>query len=512
MRHPFRFYALVIVLFGSVIVGCSSGSSSNTNNNGSDGGGGGGATGGTTRISTVVGRVTDFDGAPIVGATVTIGSLTAKSTQFGDYRIQNVEIPVGKVSQTFVVSATATVNGVSWSGSNVIETFVGDTTTNNAHLILSDPATQGAITGKVTNSSGAPLSGASVYASIELPPDPAHPTAPIQFSNLTSFLGITDSSGKYTIPEVPQNSRYLVVASYPGKLNAQQSSVVVNAGFSTMVNLSLPNSSGTSTSPTPTGLYAISLTYPLSVTRAASTDILALLRQRILQKKGWQNRHIASKQFTAKSLVTRDAPAGYSIENIITWDYAPLDNLLGYVVVRSVAVENDFKPYAIVQDALANRFSDSDTTLTPDILYYYSIARLDTINYPAGGHEGDPVIPPSVVKPLSNIALSAPTNGATISTPVFKWSKVNRATLYQILVYDRFPTLQSDFDLTNGVQPIWPADPNNPGASLVNDGSTSQTYQGPSLISGHTYYWTVLASDSVGSAYSISPLYKFTAN
>ncbi|MCX6381326.1 MAG: carboxypeptidase-like regulatory domain-containing protein [Armatimonadetes bacterium] len=504
LTRRFALLGVAIALCFGALAGCSSGSSSDTS-----GGGGGG--GGGSRVSTVVGRVTDGEGAPVVGAIVKIGALTAQTTQFGNYRLPNVEIPSEQVSQTYVITASGLVNGVKWTGSNVIEVFAGVAISNNMHIVVSDPFVQGEIRGRVTNLSGTPLSGASVYASIALPTDPAHPTDPIVFSTLTAFLGITDSAGNYSIPEIPQSSRYVVVASYPGKLNGQKSDVIVSAGGATPVNFSLSGPGGSSTVPVPNGLYGISLTYPTTATRALGANVNAILRQRVLKQKGWTNRHVAIKGNLANGSITRDAPSGTNIENIVTWDYEPLNNLYGYVVLRSINISTNFKPYAVLQDPLADRFSDADSVITPDITYYYSIARLDTINYPTGGAEGDPVIPPIVVRPLNKITLSTPANNSSISNPVFGWSSVSRATLYQVLVYDRFPTLQSDIDLTNGAQPIWPADPNNPGSSLITDGRTSQSYQGPALIPGHQYYWVVLASDNVGSAFTISPLYTFTA-
>ncbi len=504
LMRRFALIGVAVALCFGALAGCSSGSSS-TNTGGGGGGGGG------TRVSTVVGQVTDAQGAPLVGASVAIGGLSAITTQFGNYRLPNVEIPSGKVSQAYIINASAMVNGVQWTGSNVTEAFAGVAITNNTHIVVSAPASQGAIEGRVTTLNGAALAGASVYASIAFPPDPLNPTAPTVFSNLSSFLAITDSNGNYSLPQLPPSSLYVVVASYPGKLNGRQSGVQVSAGFATTLNFSLAGPSGASTTPVATGLYGISITFPSTATRATNVSVNALLRQRILQQKGWANRHVAIKGSLPNSAITRAAPAGTSIENIMTWDYAPLNNLFGYVVLRSIRVSDAFTPYAVLQDALAERFTDADTVITPDISYYYSIARLDTINYPAGGSEGDPVIPPIVVQPLSPIALAAPANNSSVNSPTFSWSKVNRATLYQILVYDRFPTLQSDTDLTNGVQPIWPADSANPGTSLITNGSLSQAYQGPALIPGHQYFWVVLASDRVGSAFSVSPLFTFTA-
>ena len=136
------------------------------------------------------------------------------------------------------------------------------------------------------------------------------------------------------------------------------------------------------------------------------------------------------------------------------------------------------------------------------MLYYYSIARLDTINFPNGsGGSSAPVQPPVSVQPLNSLSLVSPASGSVPSaTPTFTWNAVNRAALYKVLVYDQFPTLQSDTD-PNGVAPLWSAD----------FSGTSGAYAGPALVSGHTYYWAVLGQDSVASAFTISPLQTFIA-
>lgn len=510
-RYPLpalkRMFALLLTLaLLGTVYGCSSGGSSNNSNN--NGGGGGGGGNNTVFFSTVTGRVTDPDGAPLIGATVTVDSLTTQTTQFGNFRLPNVQIAKVEVSRVLVISAQSNVNGVNWTGSNVIEIFRTSDVATNAQLVVSDPATQGEIQGVVRETDGTPIGGASIYASVEIPP--ANAGDPIRWANLGAFLAISNANGAYILPDLPNSAHWYLVASYPGRLNTRKRSVVVNPGTSNVINFTLNRSSGTSTVPVAQSIFSISLTYPDSPTRAAGNDVSAI-RQYLLKKKGFDKRRIAKQSVTATSKGTRAAPAGSHIENIVTWDFAHLDNLYGYVVLRSINIDSDFKSYGVLQDALADRFSDADSILTPDLNYYYSVSRLDTINFPLSGAEGDPVIPPTVCSPLQPIALTGPVSSATVLNPVFSWTGVNRASLYQILVYDRFPTLQSSFDVSNGVTPIWPQNSEQPGTSLVPAGRTSQAYQGPALISGRRYYWTVIAADSTGAAYTISPISSFIA-
>ena len=81
------------------------------------------------------------------------------------------------------------------------------------------------------------------------------------------------------------------------------------------------------------------------------------------------------------------------------------------------------------------------------------------------------------------------------------------------MVYDRYPDITGDNTNPNVVVPIWPTGQQTPTRipSIVHAPATSQTYQGPALVSGHTYYWAVFAQDSVGSAVSVSPIQSFVA-
>ena len=241
-----------------------------------------------------------------------------------------------------------------------------------------------------------------------------------------------------------------------------------------------------------------------------------VIRQIVLKKRALLAHHSAAAQkIVLHRSLTRDTPSGSLIETDLFWDYEHLDNLYGYDIVRATTISPaNFVSIATLRDPLADRFADNDSLLTPDHLYYYSISRLDTINFPAnsGGSNGSgppantgislPVQPPVAVQPLGPESLVSPASGSvTSATPTFRWNAVNRATLYKVLVYDQFPTLQSDTD-PNGVAPIWSAD----------FSSNSGIYAGPpALMSGHTYFWAVLAQDSVASAFSVSPLQTFVA-
>jgi hypothetical protein len=472
-------------------------------------GGGGGHSNPIVNPTTVEinGTVTDANSAPIVGATVHFGSQTVNSTQNGAYIIPNVTIPAGQTSLVGNVVATATVKGIAYSGQNQVEALATDAITRNAQVVLSPTATQGSIIGVVQDSTGKPLAGARVFANVGPFSQPTTPTQQF-FINLGSFNTTTRSDGSFTLPALPPDNQYTVTASLATYINQTKNNIAVLASSSTNVTLTLTTGAG-STPPAPTGLFAQTITAPLSPTRAAGTagtseGFLNVIRQILLQKRGMLgHRAAAAQKIALHRNITRDTPSGSLIETDVFWDYVQMDNLYGYDIVRATTLSPaNFVSIATVRDPLADRFADNDPILTPDNSYYYSLSRLDTINFPANqGGIGPAVQPPVTVEPLNVLSLVSPASGSvTSATPTFTWSTVTRAALYKVLVYDQFPTLQSDTD-PNGVKPIWSAD----------FSVTTGTYAGPALISGHTYYWAVLGQDSVASAFTISPLQTFVA-
>ncbi|MCW3098064.1 MAG: Carboxypeptidase regulatory-like domain [Chthonomonadaceae bacterium] len=454
------------------------------------------------------GTVTDANSAPIVGATLHFGSQTVNSTQNGAYIIPNVTIPAGQTSLVGNVTASATVKGVAYSGQNQVEALATDPITRNVQIVLSPTATQGSILGVVVDTNGNRVPGARVFANVGPFSQPATPTQQF-FISLGSFNTTARSDGSFTLPALPPDNQYTVTASFAGYINQTTNNIAVLASSSTNVTLTLTKSTTGSSPPAPTGLFAQTITAPLSPTRAAGTagtseGFLNVIRQILLQKRGMLgHRAAAAQQIVLHRSITRDTPSGSLIETDVFWDYVQLDNLFGYDIIRATTLSPaNFVSIATVRDPLADRFADNDPILTPDVPYYYSIARLDTINFPKNqGGIGDAVQPPVTVEPLNVLSLVSPASGSvTSATPTFTWSTVTRAALYKALVYDQFPTLQSDTD-PNGVAPIWSAD----------FSGTTGTYAGPALISGHTYYWAVLGQDSVASAFTISPLQTFVA-
>ena len=516
-RQSAAFVLVSAALLALGISGCGGGGNTNPNPN----------PGGNPSNSQLAGTVTDINAAPFVGATVTFAGQTTSSTGGGTYAFPVVTVPANQASIVGTISATQQINGKTFSGQNTVEVLTGEPITSNVHIVLSDNANQGAIGGTVRDSANNVLRSARVFAA----PGPVTGANAIAFTNLGSFTAYTDQSGRYTIQKLPVTSggnaiAYTVTASYAGHSNQTATNVTLLAGQQVRNDFNLPVPSQSAKLPLVQRFSALTFTSPQIATRAAGTGDSAKAYEGIrnyltFQKMRREHRAADAAHTRTFTKRTRVTPAGTFIETDLFWDYTPgLDNLFGYDIVRSIDNDTTFVSIATLRDPLADRYSDIDPLLTPGTKYYYSVARLDTINFPNGNDtsSGDPV-PSILVQPLDLLTQNTPTSGSTVNgAPQFAWKDLGSANVsgYQVLLYDRFPDYQSD---SQGVPPLWPADPNNASnAGLVNGNVTSLTYTGPSLISGHTYYWTVIAeyfpgtaATDVGNSYSISPIQSFKA-
>lgn len=484
--------------------GCGGGGHSNNNNNN----GGGGTDTSTPFNSEVSGTVTDGNGGAIVGASVTLtGHTPVTTSQFGAYVIPNVVVPIGQTSVVTKIQATATVNGQPWSGQNTVEIIRGNALTDNTHLSLSQTSTQGGISGQLTDSSThLPIASARVFIADGPYTGGTAPNTFQYFTVSSSYTAYTDSNGNYSIQGLPPFGNYTVTASFIGYINQTASNVNVAAKATTSgVNFALSASNSSQALPTVTGMAASAITLPLIPTRAAYDPRQArgiqAIKLNLLQRLGYL-KHSSTDltRATVKTSTTRGTPPGTLIESIIVWDYTQVNNALGFDILRSTSAINAFGSIALLRDPLGDRFADDDPLLTPDTTYYYSVAMVDTINFPKDGSEGNAAVPAVAVEPLAPLSLASPLPGANVSgTPTFSWTAVNRGATYTVMVFSQFPNYQSDTD-PNAVQPIWTA----------STSGTSQAFTGATaLVHGQTYYWAVLCQDSVAADFSISPIQQF---
>lgn len=459
--------------------------------------------------STVSGTITDVNGNPIVGATVSLAGQTTTSTQGGDYQFASIPVPSGQNSVLDTLAASKTVSGRPWSGQNTLEVLYQEPNTSNANVVMSDSGAQGAVSGTVLDQGGNPLAGARVFAA----PGPVSSSGSTYFTNLSSFNVYTNQNGQYTLSKLPVLSggvTYTVTASFVGYINSTQTGVNVSAGAATRLNFTLDASSNSPALPAVTGFSASTFTVPATPSRASGTAMAAVyaaIRDMVLKQHG-----LSGHRFAEPSRVTlhygerRSSPPGWLIETDLFWNYQQLDNLYGYDVGRSPDSVN-WTSVATLRDPLGDRFSDLDPILTPDTVYYYSVARLDTINFPqtpSNSSSNGPAASPVQVDPLGPLTLASPASGApTTPTPTLAWNAVNGAIQYSVYVYNQFPDYQ-----VSSLTPVV--------SQVVTAPSTSLTVTSP--LGAGVYYWFVIAQyqpptnrPDLGAGYSISQIGNFTA-
>ncbi len=457
--------------------------------------------------NTVTGIVADLNRNPIVGALVTLNGQTATTSRAGDFTITGLNTGV------YTIQASATLRGARWVGQNTVVVATGTTTTPNVNILLSDINAQGAISGKVSDNLGNPLVGAKVYAA------GVEAGTTTDFATQGSTYAVTQANGTYTIPSLPF-SQYTVTAVQAGYLN-QTKTVTITSTTGATATFTLSKPTGTSTVPAVTDLSALSFTSPTAtasraISQTSTSGAVAAIRAYILQQHGLLGHHAADPTrvtLRSPSVATRSTPTGSIIENDLFWPYdSALNNVLGYDILRSVGTDTQFGSVALARDPLATFFADASSALTPDTTYFYSLARLDTINFPTNGTEGPPVNPPVQVEPLNAISQVGPSDSATVSgTLTFSWTAVSRAFQYHVLLYNQLPDLQSgtNADPTQVINPIWAApNANSADPSVVNAPTTSLTYNGAALAAG-TYYWVILAYDQSGADNTFSAVRSF---
>jgi hypothetical protein len=424
----------------------------------------------TAKVGVISGTVTDVEGNPVADAEVFTQDKSFSSTR----TLSNGTFYLTNVASGFTrIQVQTNINGRRYVGQQIAQIFESDQS-KNINIMIAPENEQGIVEGYVSDFARRPVESARVFAG----------------GALSSAIAITDRTGYYRIQGLPGGFEYPVVASRPGYENSRQN-VQVLSGRTTVSSFTLNLSSNRPVNP-PSGLTAIAWTLParLIATRDSRTA------QAYEAIKRWLDPQRPQKQTTRQ--------LGNSVIEIdLSWDFESQTSLLGYGIYRG-RTEQEIQTNAIafLRDPLTDFFADLDTTLQPNVTYFYEMVSLNTdyLDDLPGSQSGrservsaQPLIEMSVTAPFPNQIMSSP--------PVFQWRAVSRADFYQVIIYDRFPDYLVD--------PYYPADPDNPGASRVHAPSTSLVYTGPTLFRGRTYYFVIVAYDAGRNSRSISQIVPF---
>jgi hypothetical protein len=439
--------------------------------------------GGTNPPTSITGVVTDIQGQAVAGAGVRTGGNRTTSLGNGSFTLENT----GDRYQT--VHAETTINGRKFNGQTVVDT-VSSERNRSVNVVVSPETEQGTLAGTVIDNFGMAVPGAKVF--VEGP--------------IGSTLGITDNTGSYSVPRLVAGTTYRVTCSLAGFFNDSKS-ITIDRGTTRFLSFVLPDGVSQGPHPAVQNLSAQSWTVGTAVERSGSgVNTLPNWVRRAMQRRFGKTAPVLSRSIERKD--GRATASSSLVEIDLFWTYEAYNDLFGYLIRRGAGTTL-LRDEAVLRDPLANAFFDLDPSLQPGREYFYTVTRLDTVDFPANGAVG--VTGSSVrVTPLAPQEITAPLQGAAAdAAPLLQWRAVTGAKDYQIYVWDRFPDLQNGSD-PDGVAPIWPSNPSQPGASLVDAPAVSQRYQGPALQPGRTYYWMVVAANADGSALAASPIRKFT--
>ena len=457
--------------------------------------------------SSITGRIVDTSGNGIPGASVIAdtGGSAATSLSQGGYRL---DVTSGVVHR---ISASATRNGVIYSGSTQVSTFK-EQLASNTNIILSNISRQASVSGVVKDSAGQPLAGARVYLAL---------TSAVPANNSSSLVAYTAASGAYTVSsipvDVPSTLSFTLTASKRDYQNVTQTLTGVGPGGAYNQQFTLLPSANAAIQP-PALTAAYTATEPTAVlgsnarvARALPTGAASPYEAlRRLLSPGYAA--LANKRGAHGTRRTAHAAGNYAVETDLqfTEDSLTSSSVYAYSVYRTAgatlptASQNAF--YDQVLDPLATYYTDltfsnfKQNTLS-GVRYNFGMT---TVSNGTSGRIESVLSPVVSVTPLAALTLSAPTAGQSGANPVtVSWSPITNATGYRAFLYTEFPTINTN--------------PQDLGAIPA----STTSFALPSLTIGQQYYIVIVGiSDqaettgstalTTGAALTFSPITAFT--
>jgi hypothetical protein len=418
--------------------------------------------GGGSPVGDVTGFIQDINGNPVRDAHVFFdGGPSTYSNSSGSYRI------AGASGAVRTIKATVSQDGVSYFGQNVVQIFDGETSKSTNITVV--PSNQRAtVTGVVQDRNGNLVQGAHVFAAA---------TSGGNVTVFSSSMVLTDSDGAFKITDLMGGHDYSIIASAAG-YDSDTDIVNIPAGDTQSFLFTLKNATDPLLPP-PANIEGIAWTTPFESTtrspgqRAAMEAIKQMIDPR---RKQWK--------------ITRDTSTGNFVEIDLDWSPMSDPSLLGFEIYRASGNvgAGSLVPIDFYRDPQATLYEDLDPSFQENQTYTYAVTSVNTNAFNTNNSESD-FSDLVVVTTLSDMNLSPITFGPV----TFHWQSVAGADDYTVYVFDRYPAV--------GVDSIWNS----------STASTQLAYGGPSLQSGHVYYYVVLGQGNSGFSKTLSVLDSFTA-
>lgn len=361
-----------------------------------------------------------------------------------------------------------------------------------ADILMATPDEMGQVSGRVIDSQGRGIANAWAY---------------LDMSTAVYFTPVDPDTGGYSFVDIPRTAegkQYYVTASAPGYGNGA-TQIFVEAGHSYTVDVQL-SPAGPETPAAPLVDYAQALTYPAGP-GAIMSETLALrsILADGLGEAGERARRIIREQAENDRAALRAYPPdGHVVEIDVGWLANEERTLAGYVVRRSENATNGYADLVTIWDPNATFLADTSPDLGPDVTFYYDVTAFNYDGVRGGISEW------LSARPLGALRVSSPEPGSTPSRPVrFAWDAVARATVYEILVFDRRP----DYDTKHQAGIVWRNQSIPASQTSIGFGSGGELVS--DLVAGETYYVALIAGDGASvqesDALSFSRVVGFTA-
>lgn len=399
----------------------------------------------------------DPNGNLVRDARVYINSTySVQSNSAGVFLIRNVPY------QDVLLKATTDQDGVNFYGEQTVEMFSGERT-KSVNITVVPTSQLATVRGTVHSNGGHLVAGARVW---------------FNAGTESSTYTITDSNGNYRVDTLVGGLHYDVVAT-GASFNAGTDSITPVAGSTSELDLVLTTATDPNLNP-PTGLSATAWTTP---------DTFSGFSPQVKSAYDRIKQIVRARNHKATGPQSRLTSGGNPIEVDLNWNPVSNNGLLGYGIYRRQGNNGTVSAIDFYKDPLATLYEDNDDALQQNTSYQYAMTSINS-SFLDGSSHGESS--QSAFVGVTTLG-DQPVDQTTFGPTTFHWRTGSGATIWNVYVFDRFPSVDVD--------PIW---------SSPDFNGTSGVYSGPALTSGHTYFFIVIGTVADQSAYTLAPVLSFT--